>query len=153
MLIIAGKITEKTEKYSELEKKSKNISNLLYIPHIISDNDHHFLYDSADLVLLPYRHASMSGVVFDAAMFSKTLLSTNVGCIPEYLENNCDSFIVENNYDAIEKKMDEIHNLDKNLPHEMGKSLNINISMKYNWNLIADRLVKGSYEWKKSVNQ
>lgn len=146
LLVVAGKISEYTDNYKTEEKAVDNISNLLYLPWKINEVDHHYLYDHADIILLPYRHASMSGVIFDAATFSKTILTTAVGCIPEYLENNEDSFVVLNEDREFEKKMEMIQKTDRKQLIAMGEKLNHNISQKYNWEIIACNLIEDVYE-------
>ena len=146
LMIIAGKISEYTDNYKRAEKKIMGIPNLLYIPSEISAVDHHYLYENADIILMPYRHASMSGIIFDAATFSKPVLTTDVGCIPEYLQNNIDSFIVPNDDMEFSTKVDKVHAMDAMELKQMGINLNENISRRFNWETIANKLIKDAYE-------
>lgn len=146
LLIVAGMISEETENYKKSVKEIKEIRNILYKPGRVSVEDHHYLYEHASVVVLPYRHASMSGVVFDAATFSTPILTTDVGCISEYLENSKDSFVVKNTDNDFNEMMDKIHCMDSKVLIEMGKQLNINISVKCNWSTIATKLIKDAYE-------
>lgn len=146
ILIVAGKISERTNEYDILERKFNSITNSIYLPEKISEELHDFLYEDADIVVLPYRHASMSGVVFDAARFSKAIFTTNVGCIPEYLENGIDSIIVENNEDDIERKLRVVlQSIGKEQLKCMGENLHNNIYKKYNWDIITKNLIDDCY--------
>ncbi len=141
LLVVAGKITEESVRYTEALNHVKGVKNFLYLPHVISQEDHDYLYKNANIIILPYRKASMSGVIFDAARFSKALVTTNVGCIPEYLENGVDSYIVSNDDEMFCIQLKEVLNKSIIEMDSVGKKLNENINSKYNWNIISRKLI------------
>lgn len=147
LLIIAG---HRDGIYPELAKYDDKISkadNILEINDFIEENTLRFLIDNSELILLPYRHASMSGVVFTAADFRKPILCTNVGALPEYLLCNEDSFIVDNSDEAFFEMLTYIHNnISKKELVRMGENLNRNISMKCSWAIVAQKLVSECYK-------
>lgn len=145
LLIIAGRRDGEYPQLDALKDKIKKSDNILELNGFVDDNLLNYLIDRSVIILLPYRHASMSGVVFTATDFKKTILCTNVGALPEYLENGVDSFIVENNEQALKKKIDEIRFLKKEDLQEMGNRLANNISNKCSWKKIASRLVDECY--------
>ena len=146
VLVVAGMVTESNEAYENSLSAIKNFANFVYLPKRIEDGLHDYLYRRADIVLLPYYHASMSGVVFDAALFSKPILTTSVGCIPEYLENGVDSFIVDNSYEAYEAAfMRVLQDVSKDELKQMGCTLHTNIYEKYSWEKIAQDLINQVY--------
>lgn len=55
-----------------------------------------FLYD-VFLVVLPYTHASQSGVIPLAYSFSKPVVTTNVGCLSEQVVEGKTGFVIEPN--------------------------------------------------------
>ncbi|MSS59522.1 glycosyltransferase family 4 protein [Erysipelotrichaceae bacterium Oil+RF-744-GAM-WT-6] len=147
-LIIAGMPSDKAymEKIEPFVKNVSKKDNFLFIPHKIDNYTHDYLYLHSDLILLPYRHASMSGVIFDAALFSKTVLTTQTGCIGEYLEKDYDSFLTENSYEAYANQLLSILNTSsKEELNDMGKKLHSDIYEKYNWNVIAEQLLAEVY--------
>ena len=97
------------------------------------------------VILLPYRHASMSGVVFTAADFHKTVLCTNVGALPEYLENGVDSFVVDNDNQAIFEKLNDLRSVDNRFLQKMGDLLSDNIQNKCSWDVVTSKLVHECY--------
>lgn len=145
LLIIAGYVSEMSDRMKECIEKANEIDTILYLPGRVDQNVHDFLYDIASIVVLPYRHASMSGVVFDAALFSKPILTTNVGCIPEYLESGNDSYIVDNDDKEFENKLMTIVELSEDELKRTGKALHDNIYRKYNWSKISNKLVHDAY--------
>ena len=97
LLICAGAIIEKYESLMTEIERASECKNILYIFERLTNEKHDYLYKSSDIVVIPYRKASMSGVFFSAAKFEKTVLFTLSGAISEYIDsdiNNC--FSVEN---------------------------------------------------------
>ena len=144
LLVLAGRIIEK---YDELDYELKNTNaNVLILKGYLEDSLLDYLIDSSNLVMLPYRHASMSGVVFTAAQHSKTIITTNVGSIPEYLENGKDSIIINKDERQL---IEAIYNVENEVSVEelntMGRLLHENINKKYNWDTIASLLIHNVY--------
>lgn len=52
------------------------------------------LFQRATLVALPYLSASTSGVLMTAYSFGKPVVATNVGCLPEYVQENITGLLV-----------------------------------------------------------
>jgi glycosyltransferase involved in cell wall biosynthesis len=54
-----------------------------------------FYFSAADLVVQPYRNATQSGVTPLAYHFDKPMVVTNVGGLPDYVENEKTGLIAE----------------------------------------------------------
>jgi len=67
----------------------------------IPDSEIPELFRKASFVVLPYKDGSQSGVMSLAYTFSKPVIVSNVGSIPEYVENGITGFIFEKN-DALQ---------------------------------------------------
>ena len=146
LLIIAGK-TDKA--YSELNDvlMKKNLDNLLFLNRFVDNNTLNYLIDKSDIIVLPYRKASMSGVVFTACDFSKTILTTKVGAISEYLINGIDSFVVNNDDLELHKKIEDIvNNISCEQLSTMGIALHTNINNTCSWDVITTKLIHECYE-------
>lgn len=141
-LIIAGKIVQP---YTELESQMHYILNdksIVYIPSYIEENTLRFLIDASDCILLPYRHASMSGVIFTAAAMKKTVLATKTGAIAEYLDSK-NSFIIENSDLDLLNTLERINaQIDKSILKSMGTDLSEYINLNYSWEKICLNLIK-----------
>ena len=146
LLVIAGRTEEAYRELDEQLKKASECDNIIFLNEYVDDNTLNYLISRSNLILLPYRHASMSGVVFTAADFGKPLLCTDAGAIGEYLENGIDSFVVNNNDQLLSEKIrlieDEYSNEDLN---NMGLQLQQNIKEKCDWAKVAERLVHDCY--------
>lgn len=146
LLVIAGRTEEEYGQLNELITKTEDCENILFLNEFISDDILNYLIDVSNMILLPYRHASMSGVVFTAADFEKPVLCTNVGALGEYLENGVDSYIVENDDACLGEKLDFIETevSDEQLA-QMGHKLHKNIQDKCDWKNVANQLVNDCY--------
>jgi glycosyltransferase involved in cell wall biosynthesis len=146
LLIIAGK---RDAVYKELDMLEKNINecrNILYINRFVENDLLNYLIDKSHIILLPYRHASMSGVVFTAAEFKKPVLATNTGSISEYLVDGESGFIVENDERLFMEKLKYVSNkVSKETLHDMGENLHEHIKQNYSWENIGELLAETVY--------
>ncbi len=145
LLVIVG---EKNKDYKELEEYRDRIikmDNILLIDQYVSDNVANYLISRSDLLLMPYRHASMSAVVFTAATFAKPIWCTKVGALVEYLNEQI-SFLVENTEESLCESLLMISNcVSKDEFVIMGKKLQEHIRETCSWDLIAKRLIEDCY--------
>lgn len=145
LLIIAGKVDGDYKEFKEAYKNYEK-DNILLIDERVSDNTLNYLIFNSELILLPYRHASMSGVVFTASDFSKPVLATKTGAIPEYLIDGRNAFLVENTEEAIFDRLNKICEdcrVDK--LRIMGKNLTCDINETCNWQVVCDKLIQECY--------
>ena len=144
-LIIAGMIDSSYSELIEEAKKIRDIDNILFIDHFLEDNYLNFCLNQCDAIILPYRRASMSGVVYTAAAFEKTVLCTRSGSLEEYLEDGIDSIICEADDEGLRDGINRLMALSNIELQEMGKKLHMNILSKYSWDNIANSLYKQVY--------
>ena len=144
LLIIAGK-AENSYKEFYTAKGNYSGNHILFLDYYIPDNLLNYLANNADVLLLPYRHASMSGVVFTAADFSKPIVCTKTGSIHEYVNENM-AFIVDNKTDALQSIIQTIDsNYSKEELKRMGECLKAHIQDICNWKNIGKKLVEECY--------
>lgn len=145
LLVVCGKTVEN---YAELERaieKNGGLPNLLYLNEYVPNDTLNYLIAASDLVALPYRHASMSGVLFTAVDFEKTVVCTDVGSLSEYL-NESDSFLCENTDGSIVEKIAGIYrDYTPEKIEELGKRFSERLKRECSWANIADKLVRNRY--------
>lgn len=145
LLVIAGRISDGYD-FSMYEKKTNNSSNTLFINGFVEDNLLNYLISNSNIVVLPYRDGSMSGIVFTVAEFEKPIITTKFGAIVEYLEDRNDCFIVDNNDDSLKKMLVMINDsISNETLNEMGANLKNNIARKYQWDAIGKKLVNETF--------
>lgn len=146
LLVIAGR---RTNTYPELDHEMKHITNednVLFLDKYIDDELLEYLILHSEAILLPYRHASMSGVVFTAAEYQTMILTTMCGAISEYLVNGQDSILVKNTDEDFAVGLQMLMTMPHEKKVEYGKQLYKNINEKYSWDSIAQLLLKDVYQ-------
>jgi D-inositol-3-phosphate glycosyltransferase len=139
-LIVAGEYYSNSGKYADVIDKL-GLKNQLYLfTDFIPTSEVKYYFSACDVVILPYRDATQSGIVQIAMNFHKPVIATNVGGLAEVISNNSTGFIVEKENpqklaDAIRKFYNE----------EMEVQFVTNIKKeteKYSWN----NFVEGIYD-------
>jgi len=93
-LLIVGEFWDDKEKYID-QIKQLGIENYVHIIDRYVPNEEVNLYFSvADVVVLPYISATQSGIIQIAFGFDKPVITTNVGGLPDVVENDKTGFIV-----------------------------------------------------------
>ena len=140
--------------YAELENyldRIEEINNIMFIGEYVSDNVANYLIAKSDLLLMPYRHASMSAVVFTAASFAKTVWCTKVGALEEYLNEDI-SFLTDNTEEKISESLRYICEfVQKDKLEIMGKRLQKYIQETCSWECIAKGIVDNCYKKEKNT--
>lgn len=134
-LIIAGEFYQSKKEYEELIEKF-NIKDKItiydqFIPHSLVP----YFFCSVDLVVLPYKSATQSGIVQIAYHFNKPLIVTNVGALPDIVVNNVTGYVVEPNSSAIAYAI--IKYFSENNEEKFSKNI-FEEKKKYSW----DRMIE-----------
>lgn len=89
-LIVAGS----GEMYFDTEKY-KHLDYISFFNRFIPDDELASLIRNCKYVVCPYIDATQSGVIMSAYAYSKPVIATNVGGLPEMVENGINGLIVE----------------------------------------------------------
>lgn len=141
LLVIAGKTWEGNFKiYQEIiDKYNLNRFCLVRDKYIPSEQVNHY-FAAADLVVLPYKRISQSGVLMMAVSYRKAVLTSDLPPFKEVLSNDETGFLFKSeNIDSLADKIIQIFNDDELLKKvsEAGYEL---INTAYNWNVIGESL-------------
>lgn len=147
LLIVAGSIREMYPELEVLLNDLKDAKNIIFYPHFLPDNLHDYLYKSCDIVVMPYRHASMSGVLFSAAQFEKTVICTNEGSIPDYTISIPNFvYLCTNEQNDFEEKIKYIvENVSKDTLLQQGKKFSESIYNRFGWKQILKKVINKCY--------
>lgn len=94
-LIIAGECYGDFNKYRELINQSPFKENIVVLEQYIPDNLVPILFSAADLLVLPYRSATQSGVVALAYQMETPMLATNVGGLGKTVKDSDTGIVVD----------------------------------------------------------
>ena len=100
-LIVAGEFYGGEEKYRQIIQDKKIEDRVLLYNHFIPDNEVNRYFSAADLVVQPYKHATQSGITQIAYHFSKPMIVTNVGGLPETVPHNKVGLVCEPNAESL----------------------------------------------------
>ncbi|MDR1951668.1 MAG: glycosyltransferase [Bacteroidales bacterium] len=100
-LIVSGEFYDDSKPYFDLIEKHHLHDKIILKTDFVPDNEVANYFCSADLVALPYRDATQSGVTQIAYHFSKPMLVTDVGGLAELVPNGKSGYVVTPNSQAI----------------------------------------------------
>ena len=124
-----------TDEFPEFELKVQDGS----VNPITDDNQMREFYNSLDLYIIASRSEGTPRPAIEAAACGVPVISTDVGIIPELIEEGVNGFVVDRTYEAIKSKLQWIANNQEILP-QMGKNIRQKMENEFNWeNLI--------YQW------
>ena len=90
--LVAGELYEKTNYYHDLIGSSKNI---IWHDEYIPNNRIHYYFSASDLLLLPYKSITQSGVVSLALSYKCPVMISNVGSVGDIIKNGQNGIIVD----------------------------------------------------------
>jgi glycosyltransferase involved in cell wall biosynthesis len=85
-LLIAGECYGSFEKYQQQMDATTSRNRIKVLNHYIDDKEVPLLFSAADLLVLPYKSATQSGVVPVAYHFETPIVATDVGSLKESIE-------------------------------------------------------------------
>lgn len=120
---------------SEIQLKVQSREDMF----ITDDNEMRTFYNSLDLYIIASRSEGTPRPAIEAAACGIPVLSTDVGIIPELIEDGNNGFIVERTLDAFRGKLSWIVRNRDVLP-ETGRKLRTKMENEFNWNNLI-------YQW------
>ena len=94
-LVIAGEFYSNEDKYLELIDKLDLKDWVSLHSDFIPQDEVKYYFSACDVVVLPYKSATQSGIVQIANNFNKPMISTNVGGLGEVIKNGESGYLVE----------------------------------------------------------
>jgi glycosyltransferase involved in cell wall biosynthesis len=101
-LLIVGEFYDNPAEYFELIRKLKIEDKLKVINQFVPNEDVGKYYQITDVVILPYRSATQSGILNVAYGFYRPVIVTDIGGLAEFVDEGKTGFVVKpNSPDAI----------------------------------------------------
>ena len=141
-ILVVGECYGNEKKFIDLAQKHNVLDyfdfRFKFIPnHMVS-----YYFSACDLVVLPYRTATQSGVVPIAYHFDKPVIVSNVGGLPEVVDEGQSGFICEPRPDSLSKTI--INFFDKDL--NQFTDFISNYKNNFSWSNFAKNIVGLSKE-------
>lgn len=141
VLLIAGEAKESFQKYEKLIQHLEISQAVKSFVGYVPLEKVPVFFSSADIVVLPYRHIYQSGVVHLAFGFQKPVIVTQVGGLPETVEQGKTGFIVPSgDGPALAQALINAHS-SLQLLEEMGKNAYQKSQQGLSWSSIAERTI------------
>jgi D-inositol-3-phosphate glycosyltransferase len=135
VLLIAGEFYEDKQPYLDLIEKY-NIKNQVIIRgKFIANEEVKLYFSAADLVALPYRTATQSGVTQVSFHFEVPTLVTNVGGLGEIIPDKKAGYVVEPNGKAIANGIEDYFTYNRMPLYTEGMKEE---KKKYDWKIFVD---------------
>ena len=96
-LLIVGEFYDNPSEYLELIKRLKLAEQVKVINQFVPNEDVAKYYQAADVVILPYRSATQSGILNVAYGSYKPVIVTDVGGLAEFVDEGKTGFVVKPN--------------------------------------------------------
>ena len=139
-LIIAGEAYEDKRKYLKIIDELSIQDKVIWFDEFISNKKIEKLMILSDLLVLPYRSASQSGVLSQAWQYEIPSISTNVGGLSEYIDEGRSGYVLDhNNSDNLAQKI--TYFFESAAPLKMKEYIRLNKN-KFSW----ENYIKGIWE-------
>ncbi|NLZ73592.1 MAG: glycosyltransferase family 4 protein [Bacteroidales bacterium] len=140
LLVIAGTPWKGWEQYELLIRKYNLEKHVKTYLNFIPSNKTAYYYNSADLVILPYKEfSSQSGVGSVALAFGKPLIVTDVGGLPEFVKDRRAIVQPNNSKELAERLLSIIE--DKTLQEKLSADSRA-LGKEYSWENVANKTLE-----------
>lgn len=138
-LVIAGEFYEDKQPYLDLIEKYHIQNQVILHGHFIANEDVKLYFSAADLVALPYRNATQSGVTQVSFHFEVPTLVTNVGGLSEIIPDKAAGYVVEPNGKAIAEGIKDYFEHHRMIPFTEAMKTE---KQKYDWKTFVEEVMK-----------
>lgn len=113
-LLIVGEFYDKPDKYLKMIEKYEIGNKVKIVNKFVPNEEVSKYYLASDVVMLPYRSATQSGILYVAYGFNKPVIVTNVGGLSEFVVEGKTGVIVQpDSSDEIAKGFDKFLELSE----------------------------------------
>ena len=136
-VLVVGENYQSLDRYHKIIRDCDIEDSFIFVNNFISKADIKKYFLSSDLVVLPYKSASQSGVLSLAYNFNRPVIITDVGGLSDYVSDNKSGFIVQPNSQDISNKINMF--FEKNLFEEMSEFIKSD-KKRFSWESFEEKL-------------
>ena len=138
-LLVAGEFYEDRNLYDEIIERNQLTSTVILQTRFIPNEEVRVFFSASDLLTLPYRDATQSGVTQVAFHFEKPVLVTDVGGLSEIIPNGKCGYVVAPDSKSIS---DSIIDFFLNKKGEQFSAAMAEEKKKYEWGIFTEGVVQ-----------
>ncbi|MDC0923951.1 glycosyltransferase [Flavobacteriaceae bacterium] len=113
-LLIVGENYISMKKYKLLIKKLDISKSIIIKNTFIDDDKIKYWFSSSELVIIPYKKASQSGITSLSLQFEVPTVSSNIDGLNEVINDNITGYLFDMNFDELAAKINYALKSDKN---------------------------------------
>ena len=137
-LILIGRSSDALVKYQQLARQLECENDVIFIENLDHQSVLSF-FQRADIFCLPSRYEPFGIVLLEAGFFSCPVIASNVGGIPEIIEDGYDGCLVQpENVDELADKLGVLLN-DSDKAQQLGKQLKNKVINTYTWDIASSK--------------
>ncbi|MCC6182442.1 MAG: glycosyltransferase [Bacteroidia bacterium] len=137
-LIVAGEFYEDKQPYLQIVEEHQLQEQIIWHDKFIANEEVKYYFSATDLVALPYRSATQSGVTQVSFQFEVPTLVTNVGGLGEIIPEKGAGYVVEPNSKAIATGINDYFVNERMSAFTAGM---IQEKKKYDWRIFVDSVI------------
>jgi len=141
-LLIVGECYEDEKKYTDLIKNAGISDYVKSHFNFVPDDEVGTYFSAADVVVLPYRTASQSGIVQIAYHYNTPVIVSNVGGLPEIVDEGNTGYCVDPTADAFAKAIKLFYKNDNYTEMESNISL---YKSRFSWDALIQSIEELTY--------
>ncbi len=138
-LIIAGEFYDKKEKYIAIIEELKLEGKIELHDKYIPQEEVKYYFGASDCVVQPYKTATQSGITQVAYNFNKPMIVTNVGGLPEIVEDGVVGYVTTLEPNSIASAINQFYSENKLEEFEQNV---IREKEKFSWEYFVNELDK-----------
>lgn len=138
ILLVAGEFYEDKNYYFELAQQLHISDQIIWHDHFIPNDEVKLYFSAADVLGLPYRTATQSGVTQVAFHFEIPVIITDVGGLAEIILHEVNGLVAEPEPTSIKTQIEIF--FENNLSERLSKGMQTE-KKKYQWDFFAQQLV------------
>ncbi|PPD35121.1 MAG: hypothetical protein CTY19_03205 [Methylomonas sp.] len=137
-LVLIGRSSYELVKYHQLVQQLDCETDVIFIENLNHQAVLSF-FQRADIFCLPSRYEPFGIVLLEAGFFSCPVIASNVGGIPEIIEDGYDGYLVEpENVDELANQLENLLN-DNDMAKLMGERLKNKVTSIYTWDVASSK--------------
>lgn len=137
-LLVAGEFYSEKEKYISLIKQLELEEKIIIHSDFIPNEEVKYYFSASDVVMLPYKSATQSGIVQIANNFNKPVIATNVGGLGEIVKNGYNGYLVNPDKNELAAAVVKFYNENKEL--EFSENVKKELD-KFSWSKFAEEII------------
>ncbi|GIM27379.1 hypothetical protein CPJCM30710_00450 [Clostridium polyendosporum] len=139
-ILVGNGEEDKVKEYMEYADEIRIKDKLLYIPSLDQDQLP-FLYNMADVFLLPTSYEIFGMVILESMYFETPIITTVNGGSNTLISNSINGFILDKlDVESWAQKVIDIISNDI-LKNKVSKAAKLTICTKFNWDVISDKII------------